>query len=46
VSIRDVRLNALNIAFALEDPKNLALETGGWNVYDIVTSTKPVLQSH
>jgi hypothetical protein len=44
--IRDVRLDVLNIAFVLEDPKDLALETGGWNVHDIVTSPKPVLQSY
>jgi hypothetical protein len=44
--IRDVRLDALNISFALENPKDLALETGGWNAHDIVTSPKPVLQSY
>jgi hypothetical protein len=43
MSIRDVRLNALNISFVLENPKNLAFETGGWNAHDIVTSAKPVL---
>jgi hypothetical protein len=44
--IRDVRLDVLNISFVLENPKNLALETGGWNAHDIVTSPKPVLQSY
>jgi hypothetical protein len=46
MSIRDVRLDALNISFVLENPKDLALETGGWNAHDIVTSPKPVLQSY
>jgi hypothetical protein len=43
VSIRKLCLNALNISFVLENPKDLALETGGWNIHDIVTSPKPVL---
>jgi len=46
MSIRDVRLDALNISFVLENPKDLALQTGGWNTYDIVTSPKSVLQSY
>jgi hypothetical protein len=46
MSIRDVRLDALNISFVLENPKDLALETGGWNINDIVTSPKSVLQSY
>jgi hypothetical protein len=44
--IRDVRLDVLDISFVLENPKDLALETGGWNAHDIVTSPKPVLQSY
>jgi hypothetical protein len=44
--IRDVRLDTLNISFVLENPKDLALETGGWNAHDIVTPAKPVLQSY
>jgi hypothetical protein len=46
MSIGDVRLDALNIPFVLENPKDLALETGGRNAHDIVTSAKPVLQSY
>jgi hypothetical protein len=46
VSIRDIRLNVLDIPFALEDSKDLALETGGWNAHGIVTSPKSVLQSY
>jgi hypothetical protein len=46
VSICNVRLNALDIPFVLEDSKDLALETGGWNAHDIVASPKPVLQSY
>jgi hypothetical protein len=46
MSIRNVRLNALNISFVLENPKDLTLEAGSWNAYDIVTSSKPVLQSY
>jgi hypothetical protein len=43
MSIRDVCLNALNISFVLENPKDFALETRGWNAHNIVTSPKPVL---
>jgi hypothetical protein len=46
MSIRDVRLDALNISFVLENSQDLALETGGRDAHDIVTSTKPVLQSY
>jgi len=46
MSIRDVRLNTLYISFVLENSKDLALETGGWNAHDIVTPAKPVLQSY
>jgi hypothetical protein len=46
MSIRDVRLDALNISFVLENPKDLALETRGRDAHDIVTSAKPVLQSY
>jgi hypothetical protein len=46
MSVRDVRLDALNISFVLENPKDLTLETGGWNTHNIVTSPKPVLQSY
>jgi hypothetical protein len=44
--IRDIRLNALNISLVLENPENLALETGGWDAHDIVASPKPVLQPY
>jgi hypothetical protein len=46
VSVCDVCLNALDISFVLENPKYLSLETGGWNIHDIVTPPKPVLQSN
>jgi len=46
MSIRDIRLNALNISFVLENSQNLALEAGGRDTHDIVTSSKPVLQSY
>jgi len=44
--IRDVRMDVLDISFRLENPKDLALETGSWNAHDIVTPAKPVLQSY
>jgi hypothetical protein len=46
MSIRDVRLNTLDISFVLEDTKDFALQTGGRNAHNIVTSAKPVLQSY
>jgi hypothetical protein len=44
--IRDICLNALNISLVLENSKNLALETGGWDTHDIVASPRPVLQPY
>jgi hypothetical protein len=46
MSIRDVRLDPLNISFVLENPKDLALEAGGRDAHDIMASAKPVLQSY
>ena len=44
--IHDIRLDALDISFVLENAKDFALETGGWDIHGIVTSAKPVLQSY
>jgi hypothetical protein len=46
MSICNVRLNTLDISFVLENPKDLALETGSRNVHDIMTSAKAILQSY
>jgi hypothetical protein len=43
MSIRDIRLDALNISFVLEDSEDLALKTGGGNAHDIMTPAQPVL---
>jgi hypothetical protein len=43
MSIRDIRLDALNISFVLEDSEDLALKAGGGNAHDIMTPAQPVL---
>src|SRR5262245_14956472 len=44
--IHDIRLDTLDISFVLENTKDFVLETGCWNIYGIMTSTKRVLQSY
>jgi hypothetical protein len=43
VSIRDIRLDALNVSFVLENSEDLTLKTRGGNAHDIMTPAQPVL---
>jgi hypothetical protein len=43
MSIRNIRLDALNVSFVLKNSEDLALKTGGGNAYDIMTPANPVL---
>jgi hypothetical protein len=43
MSIHDIRLDALNVSFVLENSEDLALKTGGGNTHDIMTPANPVL---
>jgi hypothetical protein len=43
MSIRDIRLDALNVSFVLKNSENLAFKTGSGNAHDIMTPANPVL---